>query len=199
MFLPIIIGLAVFLLLFAFFSLKSAASDKKAEGELRGMLEELSAQIKEKNEALKEGIEKRRGMEEELGALKTKLEAQNKKIGAKAAEDTETKKASEKVVADLALKDKQLKEALDISARQANEIRELGGVIKKKEAEFVSLNEAYNGLKEQYDDLGRQLAEIHQKSDSGGASLTANIEPKAVAKINASEDKGKSADAEKGV
>lgn len=149
MFLTIIIGLALLLLLLIFLSIKSNFLDKKREVELHKMLEEATEQAREKADTL------------------AKLEAQNKNIETKDAEQAELKKLNDKLKTEMAVKDKQLgeshaklKENLSTLERQVNEIRQVKENMKKKEMEFASLNETYSSLKEKYDVLSKQVQEI---------------------------------------
>lgn len=142
MFLTIIIGLALLLLLLIFLSIKSNFLDKKREAELHKMLEEATEQAREKADTL------------------AKLEAQNKNIEAKDAEQAELKKLNDKLKTEMAVKDKQLKENLGTLERQVNEGRQVKENMKKRELEFASLNETYNSLKEKYDVLSKQVQEI---------------------------------------
>lgn len=149
MFLTIIIGLSGLLLLLIFLSIKSNFLDKKREAELHKMLEEATGEAREKADTL------------------AKLEAQNKSIETKDAEQAELKKLNDKLKTDITLKDKQLgeshaklKENLSTLERQVNEGRQLKENMKKRELEFASLNETYSSLKEKYDVLSKQVQEI---------------------------------------
>lgn len=192
MFLGIIAGLSIFLIILIFLSIKAAALDKNSQKELGKMLAEVTAQVKEKNDALKEEIEKFKGMEDELNSLKAKLEAQNKKMEAKNTEEAEAKKAIEKLRADIAAKDKQLSDNLSLLDRQVNEIRSLNDILRKKDKDISSLNEAYNGLKEQYDDLGRHLSEINQEKSASSKPVAVQPEPKSIVKTDKATQDNKS-------
>lgn len=166
MFIGIIAGLGVFLLVLIFCSIKAASSEKKNDLEMQKIMQELTAQVKEKNEALKEEDERNKALGEEIGAIKARLESQNKKLENKISEEAENKKNIDKLRVDAALKEKQLKDAQGVLGKQSAEISALGENLKKKEAGFASLNEAYNGLKEQYDEMERQLLRINQEKSA---------------------------------
>lgn len=180
MFLGIIIGLFIFWLLLFFLYIKFASAEKNNERQLHKMLDEVTAQVKEKNEALKEEIEKKRKMEDELKNLKARLESQNKKMAAVAAQEAEIKKRIDKLNADIALKDKQLKDNFGFLEKEKNESRDLKEMLKKKDVEISSLNEAYSGLKEQYDDLEKELSAVNQDKDNKNKSLSLGTGPKSV-------------------
>lgn len=157
MFLMLIFVLSIFLLLLIFVSMRNLSKEKTNQTELHNKLNEVSIQVEQKNEALKEEIGRKKEMEEELKNVKAKLETQNKEIKVKVCAEIELRKVIDRLTADVAVKDKQLKDNLELLDRKSIEISNLKEVVKKKEAELVSLGEAYNGLKEQYDDLERAV------------------------------------------
>lgn len=188
MVLLIIGGMSIALLVLVVAAIFTGSKDKKSEKDLYKMLDELSAQVKDKNEALKTEIEKSSRLSEELNVLKPKLEAQNKKLEARALEDGETKKNIEKLKADILLREKQLSELTAQSTKSITETQVLKETLKKKEGELASLNEAYAGLREQYDDLDKQFYKLSQEQAAKSYPLEAQKNEKPLMKVEPEKD-----------
>ncbi|HDZ76861.1 MAG TPA: hypothetical protein ENH41_02105 [Candidatus Omnitrophica bacterium] len=175
MFLGIIASLAGLLLVSIFIAMGSASKDKKKKLEVDMKFNELAAQVKEKNEALKNEIAKAQKLDEEVKNLKARLETQGKKLDEKNIDETKVNDIISKLKSDNAIKDKQIKEGAGILGSNSIEIDDLKKALRKKDDELFSLSETYKGMKEQYDDLERQLVRINQ----GGVSHSVPVAPAA--------------------
>ena len=177
MFLGIIAGLAGLLLVLILAAIGSVSKDRKKKIDFNMKLNELTVQVKEKNEALKDEISKTQKLGAEVQNLKARLETQGKKLDEKNIDENKVNDLISKLKSDNAIKDKQINENAGIIASNSVQVEDLKKSLRKKDDELSSLGEAYKGLKEQYDDLEKQLIHLNRGGVSAGVSAPDEASP----------------------